>query len=908
MAGDVRSVESRERAHFRVDGAHAMPSASSPLTAPASSLARPAASLTARSAAISLFRQTSGIFRFRLSHADALIREWEYGTFYLFVPVVFGFGAALYFAAPAEPDLSAIMAGLVVLLLFARLARGRFALRIAVLAAVTLVAGMLAAKLEATRGSAVTTGSTVTTEVTGTLVLLQRQSSGRMRMVIDVATTARPRLKYQPVRIRVTAGSVPEDAVAGDAIKGRVRLLPPSGPVRPGGYDFSFESFFDGVGATGFFLGRPQISKPRHPTTWSARARVLLERARAGLTSRIKERIGGEEGNVAAALVTGDKGAISADVEEALRATGLAHILSISGLHMALVAGSVAGFLRAMFALFPEFASRHASRKYSASAALLAVFAYLFISGAGIATQRSFIMLAVMLVAMLFDRAALTMRNLATAALVVLALQPHEIAGPGFQMSFAATAALVSAYAAWSRIRARALARTEQRQPGFAWLLARYAGALVFTSLVAGAATTIYGIYHFQRVAPLGVIANLGAMPVVSLIVMPAAVAAHVLMPFDLDGPFFRLMGWGIGVVLAIARQVAARSPIDLVPAMALPAMLALSAGLIGATLISGRLRLVALPLFAAGAILAFNNRHPTILVSEDARLVAVDLGDGRMAVNRQRPNSFVMENWLRASAARTVIKPVDITRQYAGNTGADFHESEPDHVREGASGNHAKGRDAGSNRSAGAQGTNRRQSKIGSRPPPRNSQRPGAGAATPAVTALLEAIAAAGKKAAGFGCIDDICLARDASGALIATAKDAAHAEPLCAYASLIVIADATAGRICGSRQPVTVITARDLARRGSAAVRFITPPKSPRQYGLSAPGSANSTGPPDADVAAPDIPKAVVSYAIAEPYRPWHTHRAFSREARGLPPWEPRKAFRSAKEKQTPPSAQNR
>lgn len=841
-------------------------------------------------------------------HADALIREWEHGTFYLFVPVVFGFGAALYFAAPAEPDLSAIMAGLVVLLLFARLVRGRFALRIAVLATVALVAGMLAAKLETARGSAVTTGSTVTTEVTGTLVLLQRQSSGRMRMVIDVATTARPRLKYQPVRIRVTAGSVPEDAVAGDVIKGRVRLLPPSGPVRPGGYDFSFESFFDGVGATGFFLGRPQIAKPRHPTTWSARARALLERARAGLTSRIKGRIGGEEGNVAAALVTGDKGAISADVAEALRATGLAHILSISGLHMALVAGSVAGFLRAMFALFPEFASRHASRKYSASAALLAVFAYLFISGAGIATQRSFIMLAVMLVAMLFDRAALTLRNLATAALVVLALQPHEIAGPGFQMSFAATAALVSAYAAWSRIRARALARTEQRQPGFAWLLARYAGALVFTSLVAGAATTIYGIYHFQRVAPLGVIANLGAMPVVSLVVMPAAVAAHVLMPFDLDGPFFRLMGWGIGVVLSIARQVAARSPLDLVPAMALPSMLALSAGLIAVTLISGRLRLAALPLFAAGAILAFNDQQPTILVSEDARLVAVDLGDGKMAVNRQRPNSFVMENWLRASAAQTVVKPVDIAGQNAQKPGADRQQVRLDPVQEGKSASHADGRDTRSGHDTGAQSSDQRRRGYKTAPRTRNGQVSEEAAATPVVVALLEAMAAAGEKATGFRCSDDVCLARDVSGALIAHARDAAQARPLCAHASLIVIADATAGHICGNRQTVTVITARDLARRGSAAVRFIMPPKSPRQYRLSAPGSAKSTGPPNADVAAPGIQRAVVNYAIAEPYRPWHTHRAFSREARGLPPWEPRKASRSAKEKQTPPSAQNR
>ena len=177
------------------------------------------------------------------------------------------------------------------------------------------------------------------------------------------------------------------------------------------------------------------------------------------LAARIRDRIGGVEGEVAAALVAGVRGGIPEQVNEAMRRAGLAHILSISGLHMALVAATVMAALRGGLGLFPDFSSRRPVKKYAAAIALVAITAYLLISGADVAAQRSYIMLAVMLAAVLCDRAALSMRNLAIATVIVVAWSPHEVVGPSFQMSFAATAALIGAFSAWSHRKGGTAAR-----------------------------------------------------------------------------------------------------------------------------------------------------------------------------------------------------------------------------------------------------------------------------------------------------------------------------------------------------------------------------------------------------------------------------------------------------------------
>jgi len=590
--------------------------------------------------------------------STALSLERDRGVFFLLAPPLMIAGVFGYLALPVEPPLAALCASAAVLAALAYLARERQAIASLLTALLIFVIGATCARFETWRASTKMLGSDITTRLTARVVDIDHLANGRIRLTVDVLGTERPKLRYAPDRVRVSTTTAPEGLVAGSTIVGVARLFPPSGPLRPDSYDFSFESYFDRIGANGFFYKPPELVAAPEGQGLAAAMRAGVDNFRNRVAGHVRAAIGGAEGEIAAALIVGVRAGIPEPVNEALRRTGLAHILSISGLHMALVAASIMGALRLGFAFFPDFASRHAVKKYAAGVALVAVAAYLLISGGEVAAQRSFIMLAVMLVAVMFDRAALTMRNLAIAALVVLAVSPHEVVGPSFQMSFAATAALIGGYALWSE---RREGRVAYVQHGIVRTLAGKGGKLIIgitlTALIAGLATTIYGAWHFQRVSPLSLVANLAVTPIVSM-VMWAAVFASVAMPFGLDGPFLTLMGWGLAMMLAVADWLSARSPLDAIGIVPVGSVIVLTLAILVATLATTWLRLAAVPLAVAGAMFFFDRPLPDLLIAEDGRLVGVKTADGTLAVNRARPNGFTVDDWQRALVARSVVKP----------------------------------------------------------------------------------------------------------------------------------------------------------------------------------------------------------------------------------------------------------
>lgn len=723
--------------------------------------------------------------------ARSLQTEADRGITFLLIPVLLAAGALCYFAIPSEPGFLVLCASVLLLGGLAFLGANRMIPRLLFSAALVFMLGMLAGKVETWRMGTRILGAEISTQLTGRVISVEHRADGRVRLTVDVLSTARPELRYAPERVRISARSVPGGVSAGSTISGLVRLMPPSGPVRPGSYDFAFENYFDGIGAVGFFLRGPVLAE--QAVAEGSSLSDWLENMRTRIAARIRTAIGGAEGEIAAALIVGVRAGIPEEVNEALRRTGLAHVLSISGLHMALVAATIMGMLRAGFACFPDFASRHPVKKYAAAVALVAAAGYLLVSGAQVAAQRSFIMLAVMLVALLFDRAALTMRNLAIAAIVVLLLSPHEVIGPSFQMSFAATAALIGAYAAWSSRRTRREAQPAADRP-VASVLARKllmaAVALAVTSLVAGLATSVYGAYHFHRVSPLSLGANLAAMPIVSLLVMPSAVLAAFAMPFGMDGPFLFAMGEGLAAMVAIARWFSERSPIDAVGIVPVASVAFFTVALVIATTCTTMLRAAALPFLLVAVILQFERPMPDLLISEDGRLMAIPLGESSLAVNRRRPNGFTIENWHDALTTQKTTPPRDGV-------------ADPDRQL-GGSGN-------------------------------------------------------ASSRSTPFRCDRGLCVATHRSGAVVAHAADEDAARRGCAIAQLIVIDDATAANPCRA-SPVRVLTKKDLARSGSAEVYFG----------------------PSADL----DPR--VRFAVSEPVRPWHVHRQFSREARGLPPYQ--------------------
>lgn len=508
--------------------------------------------------------------------------EEAQGTSFLLIPVLMIAGVTSYFTLPAEPAAHNIPIAILVLLIVRWALRRSSQVNKQLMNATIIFA--LAMGLGQWRTMAVDTamlGSEVSTNLTAQIRSIEHRPNGSVRYTLDVISTERPQLYYAPTRVRATTRSPVVGAELGEGLRGYVRLRPPSGPARPQGFDFAFNNYFQNIGANGFFLGQPEaITLNRNE--WNAR--TIIEKSRLWLARHIQNQNETRSGTVAAALITGHKAAIPKDVTEALRISGLAHILSISGLHMVLVAGTVMFVLRAMFATSPAISAQRPTKKYAAVAGFGAIFIYLFLAGTSVATQRSFIMLAVMLGAMLSDRSAVTMRNLSIAAIVVILIAPEAVLGPSFQMSFAATLALIAAYSAWTRRRSPKLGNPDANRSLSQSIFKNSTGfiaGLSMTSIIAGTATGIFAAYHFQRVAVLGLFGNLLAMPIVSIITMPSAILATLLIPVGLDGYVYQVMNWSIELVVQIAIFVAENSPTGAVGAISKNALWCLSTGLI---------------------------------------------------------------------------------------------------------------------------------------------------------------------------------------------------------------------------------------------------------------------------------------------------------------------------------------
>jgi competence protein ComEC len=471
--------------------------------------------------------------------------------------------------------------------------------------------------------------------------------------VIHVHNIEGRRLNEAPDRVRLAVRKNTAPAV-GSFVELKAHLSPPLAPLRPGGYDFARDMFFQRIGASGYALGKIKVvAPPVSPGIWLHYA-AFIDGIREAIDKRIRAVIPGDEGSIASALITGKRDAISTPVNDAMYISSLAHVLSISGYHMAVVAGIVFFFIRAGLALIPSIASRHPIKKWAAAAALVAATFYLLLSGAEVATQRSFIMIAIVLVGVMVDRPTLTFRTLTVFAFGVLLLQPESVVHPSFQMSFAATLALIAAYQYGLPWRAKADTSLGAR---VALWGGREIAGLILASLVAGLATTPYAAYHFHRAAPYGVIANLLAMPVVSAEVMPMGILGLLAMPFGFDAVFWKLMDAGIDWMDTVALWVTSLpGAVGHVRAFGTGPLLLGTAAILLLCLLRTPLRWSGAVLAVAASLWAVTTPLPDVLVAGDGQTAAIRGGDGRLAVLHSNRDSFAIKEWLAADGdARTV-------------------------------------------------------------------------------------------------------------------------------------------------------------------------------------------------------------------------------------------------------------
>jgi competence protein ComEC len=563
------------------------------------------------------------------------------------VPVAFGAGIAFYFAAGHEP------VRWVAALTAAGLAAASFLLRRRkIFPGAVLIAAIASGFAVATWKTAVIAYGVLarpmySVQLSGFVEARDiRERTDRFVLRVTQMDAPRASTKLERVRLSVRKGTAPE---VGSFVELKARLQPPLAPLRPGSYDFGRDMYFQGIGASGFVTGAIKTVEPPVPGGLSLRYAAVMQGLRDAIDARIRTTLDGDKRAIATALLTGRRDAITTPVNDAMFISGLGHVLSISGYHMAVVAGVVFFAIRALLALFPALTTGFPIKKWSAAAALAAAAFYLLLSGAEVATQRSFFMTAVVLIAVMVDRRAVTFRTLAVAAMIVLVLAPEALVHPSFQMSFAATLGLVALIQIGMP---RLFASPDNSATARVALWGRELMMLTLASLVAGLATTPYAAFYFHRVTPYGVLANLAAMPVVSAVVMPAGLLGLLAVPFGFDGVFWWLMGLGIDWMIVVTEWVAALpGAIGRMAAFGIGPLIAASAGIILLGLLRTPLRWSGAIVLLGATVWALSVPQPDILISGDGHNVAVRSRDGQLHLMRTAKDAFLVKEWLAADA-----------------------------------------------------------------------------------------------------------------------------------------------------------------------------------------------------------------------------------------------------------------
>jgi len=564
----------------------------------------------------------------------ALTLEGQRGHLFGWVPVCLAVGIGAYFSLAVEPDAGTVLWGW-----FTLACLGLCLWRLPVLyrpwiwAVALIVAGVLLAALRANSVAAPTLEWRYYGAIEGRIVGIDRSQSDKPRITLDQVVLDRFAPEDTPERVRLSLHDPEEIAnlSPGMTVFTTGHLSPPPAPAEPGGFDFQRHAWFIQLGAVGYT--RVPVLRLNNDAQGAVSIKVF--RWRMALSEAIQNKVSGVNGAVAAALITGDRSGIPQSVLTDLRASNLAHLLAISGLHMGLLAGFVFSSLKTVFSLWSSVAMRYPTRKIAAAIALVVAAIYLILSGGTVATQRAFIMVAVMLVAILLGRRALTLRSVAVAAIIVLILRPEALMGPGFQMSFAATTALVVVF---GEIKGGTFGLPR-------WMQGAVGG--VMSSAVAGLATAPIAAAHFNQIPHYGLIANLTTVPLMGAVIMPSAVFAALLWPLGLSGAALWVMAQGIGWVVLVANWVAsfdsALSHVVSPNAVVLPLI---SLGAVFFAVWYGPRRYLGVAAVCMGLVIWPTTQRPTVLISESGGLIGVMGPEGRL-MNKPRGDGFAASNWL---------------------------------------------------------------------------------------------------------------------------------------------------------------------------------------------------------------------------------------------------------------------
>ena len=490
---------------------------------------------------------------------------------------------------------------------------------------------------------------------------IEQPANDRVRLVLAARWPAAGPGAGQAVKLRINVPLAQDDSGAreGALVRLRARLMPPAPPMLPGAYDFARAAWFQGYSATGGLQGELQVLEPAPGGGW-------IGRAQRSLSAHVRGEIEGQPGAIAAAFASGDRGAISPEVEEAMRDSGLTHLLSISGLHVSAVIGAAYLLAIRILAFSPWLALRVRLPVAAALVGALAGIAYTLLTGAEVPTVRSCAGAVLVLIALAIGREPLSMRLVAAAAIFVLLLWPESLVGPSFQMSFAAVIAIISLSTSGPVRRFLA-----PREESIAAKWGRRGLMLLVTGMVIEISLMPIVMFHFHRAGLYGALANMFAIPLVTFVSMPLIAFALLLDLAGLGAPVWWLAEKSLALLLAIADFTASQpGAVKLTPAVPGSALLLFVGGALWLALWRGRARLAGLaPMALAGLMMALAPR-PDVLISGDGRHVGITTEDGRLVLLRPA-SDYARENLFELAGLEG--EPVPLERWAGGSCSRDF-------------------------------------------------------------------------------------------------------------------------------------------------------------------------------------------------------------------------------------------
>ena len=581
--------------------------------------------------------------------------EVERAQLPLWFAVAFGTGIAAWLCLPGEREWAAFVA-LAIGLAFAGLTLGPARSgRALLLGGVAMAAGcaLIWWRSETVAAPRLNRPVIATFEA-GVERVETRAAKGDLRLTLGTSAAGLP----PRIRISFPGENPPNGLGEGALVRLRARLQAPPPMALPGSHDFARDAWFQAIGGVGRAIGPVEVLKP------ATGGGVDAMRERLG--RHIRDRLPGSAGGIATALATGDQAAVTEEDAEAMRRSGLAHLLSVSGLHIAAVVGAAMLIALRTLAISERLALRFNLVLVAAGFGALAGIAYTLLTGMQVPTVRACIAALLVLGGIALGRDAMSLRLVAVGALVVLAARPEALAGASFQMSFAAVTSIIALHR-WSLVRTWLAPREE------IWPMRFLRGVfgLLLTGLVVEIALIPFALYHFHKAGLYGVFANLFAIPLTTFVIMPLEAGALMLDTAGLGKPLWSATGLAIGVMLDLAHRIAdAEGAVAMLPTMPRWAFALMIAGGLWACIWIGKIRMWGLAAFAAGAGGAALAPVPTLLVTGDGQHLAVVRDDGTPVLLRSRSGDFVRD--LMSEAAAFDGEPAHLEEQRFARCGND--------------------------------------------------------------------------------------------------------------------------------------------------------------------------------------------------------------------------------------------